>query len=593
MFRKLLLLSLSAILLLALVTACTGGNGDSSVGADEGKLNSEVAAVLAAPGDEENIKLVERRDVYNLDTADELVYLYLTITPDNKTNEPPVFWDQLSEIRTKVPGEVLPRLSMIMQEGDASGPKSGMYGYGAVLPNGEITIRGASTRKAAQKSYKIDLTDEGGLWREHKTVNLIKHAYETSRVRNKLSFDLFTHIPNMTSLRTQFVHLYVKDLTQAAAVDQFVDYGLYTQIEQPNKRFLRMHGLDSKAHLYKATQFEFLRYADKLKLETDPTYDETMFSSVLESRGDKDHTKLLAMLDAVNDTTRDIDEVFDQYFDRDNFLTWMSVNILFDNMDTNSQNFMLYSPLNSEKWFLLPWDYDGGWGFTTSTAGGGPESTEKWRQGIANYWNVTLMKRLFKKQDNIDQLERKMEEVLSIVSPDLIQSYLDKYEKVAPSVTLEMPDIGYLPGTIEDYHQEWASFPDLPRKQFEKFKASLELPMPFFVGEEIIEGDKLVLKWERSYDLQGDDLTYHVQVGKTPDFQNPIVDDKDVGMTMHTIELPGPGRYFWRISVQDAKGNEMHAYGSYKDTEKEYYGVKVFYVEEDATGQLQIVKETK
>ena len=38
----------------------------------------------------------------------------------------------------------------------------------------------------------------------------------------------------MMGLRTQFVHLYVKDLTDSDT-GAFVDYGLYTQVEQLNK----------------------------------------------------------------------------------------------------------------------------------------------------------------------------------------------------------------------------------------------------------------------------------------------------------------------------------------------------------------------
>ncbi len=38
-------------------------------------------------------------------------------------------------------------------------------------------------------------------------------------------------------LRTQFVHLYVKDLTDGNCAE-FQDYGLYTQVEQLNKTAL-------------------------------------------------------------------------------------------------------------------------------------------------------------------------------------------------------------------------------------------------------------------------------------------------------------------------------------------------------------------
>ena len=70
------------------------------------------------------------------------------------------------------------------------------------------------------------------------------------RFRNKMAYDLIKGIPQMMGLRTQFVHLYVKDNTDGSS-DAFQDYGLYTQVEQLNKTALKTHGLDSKGQLYK------------------------------------------------------------------------------------------------------------------------------------------------------------------------------------------------------------------------------------------------------------------------------------------------------------------------------------------------------
>lgn len=79
-------------------------------------------------------------------------------------------------------------------------------------------------------------------------------------------------IDEMMSLRTTFVHLYVKDTT-AGGSGQFVDYGLYTQVEQLNKTALKTHGLDKNGHLYKINLFEFFRYEDVIRMADDPLYD--------------------------------------------------------------------------------------------------------------------------------------------------------------------------------------------------------------------------------------------------------------------------------------------------------------------------------
>ena len=89
------------------------------------------------------------------------------------------------------------------------------------------------------------------------------------------AYDLIKGIDQMMGLRTQFVHLYVKDLTDSDT-GAFVDYGLYTQVEQLNKTALKAHGLDSTGQLYKINSFEFHRNEDIIRLTTDPAYDQKM-----------------------------------------------------------------------------------------------------------------------------------------------------------------------------------------------------------------------------------------------------------------------------------------------------------------------------
>ena len=178
------------------------------------------------------------------------------------------------------------------------------------------------------------------------------------RFRNKMAYDLIKGIPQMMGLRTQFVHLYVKDNTDGSS-DVFQDYGLYTQVEQLNKTALKTHGLDSKGQLYKVNFFEFYREEDVIKTTDDPGYNQEAFEERLEIKGDSDHTKLIHMLDAVNDYSIPINQVLEQYFDEENIVYWMAFQILTGNVDTQSRNMYLYSPQNSDTWYFIDWDNDG------------------------------------------------------------------------------------------------------------------------------------------------------------------------------------------------------------------------------------------
>lgn len=50
--------------------------------------------------------------------------------------------------------------------------------------------------------------------------------------------------------------------------------------------------------------FDFHRYEDTIKLADDPDYNQANFEGMLEIKGDSDHTKLIEMLDALNDESQ-------------------------------------------------------------------------------------------------------------------------------------------------------------------------------------------------------------------------------------------------------------------------------------------------
>lgn len=561
--------SCAVVIGLAILSGCTAVN-EEPLPVEEIESKGEAAAAYST-------KLVEDRSVYTEENDDGVINFYLTVTEDNLTAEHPLSWKEFNSINRVEQNTEEKAMEVILQQGTENGPQSGLFGYTDTHANGVISIRGKSTIRAKQKSFKIKLYEEAGLWRNQKTINLVKHAYDSTRMRNKLSFDYFKLIPDFTSLRTQFVHLYVKDQTSGEKAG-FVDYGLYTQIEQPNKTFLASHGLDKKGHLYKTVNFEFLPSKDALKKVDDPGYDEKKFSSVLEVKGSNEHEKLLLMIEDINNFSLPFDEVFDKHFDRDNFLTWMAVNILMDNYDTINQNFLLYSPLNSNKWFFLPWDYDGGWG----DADFDEDSSKRrapWQRGIANYWGNTLQKRFFKNAENVQQLLDKMEQLKPIINYKQTSAFIDSYNPIVSKFVHRLPDLEEMPRPIKEYPNELEQMKKLPETAESKFKAMLENPMPFYMGEMEQVGTASKFNWDTSYDLQGDDLTYRFQISKNPSFTSPIKDIKLTDLSI-TVEGLAKGKYYWKVKVIDSKGNEGVAFDVYQDIDNNrFFSVRDFYVD--------------
>lgn len=518
-------------------------------------------------------KLKDLPEVYINDRPDSVVVLYMTISETNLTNEIPVKWSELnSPLTIDKSTDSYMVVDVILQEGTEEGIQSGMFGFNSKHPNASVRVRGSSTRNATQKSYRVKLKNSAGTWQNQKSLNLIKHAYDKTRMASALSLDYFRLLPDITSLRKQFVHLYVKDLTAKPLQDKFVDYGLYEHLEHPNKSFLRTHGLDPNGHFYKAIEFEFYRYPDVLKLITDPTYNKDDFESILQINGNEDNKKLLQMLDDVNNYNLNFDEVFDRYFDRDNFFTWLGTNILFDNIDTISQNFLLYSPTNSEKWFFIPWDLDGGWGNDTRQGRG-------WHLGIANYWSSILFQRLFKNPDNVEQLNNKIRELKKVITPTQTKAFIDEYRKVVPYYVAREPDILYLGETLDQFEERVDNLITLPDEMEKLYYENLEKPMPFYLGEVEVENGELIFVWDHSYDLQGDDITYHFQVSKDVAFENVIKDIDGLTVNNTTIDKLELGKYYWRVIAMDSKGYTQTAFDEIVDSQGiRYFGVREFYI---------------
>lgn len=516
-------------------------------------------------------KLVEDKRLYERDEDDSIKSLYITILP--KTSGEVVDWYGLNRITDRYSTE---KLDIIFSEGteDGTGPKEGMFGYGDLEANAKISLRGNTSRNAPQKSYKIKLFDKAGLWQNQRTINLNKHIGDLSRVRNKLSFDLMENIPNLTSLRTQFVHLYVKDLT-AGRKTTYEDYGLYTQIEQPNEMFLKNHWLDPSGNLYKVNFFEFDRYPDQIKSQSNPSYDKEKFETILEIKGREEHDKLIAMLDDVNNVDIPIEEVMEKHFDLDNFLTWTAMNILMDNMDTDANNFYLYSPLNSEKWFILPWDYDGAWELQREEL-----SIRPYQAGISNYWGSILHNRYFRNKNNVQQLIDKVEELSQIINAETVEHQLNKYADVVKPFLFREPDIKYLPGLNTSFEGELQKLKDTPERAKQRFYEDLEKPKPFYMDDVMDNDTELFFSWQISYDLQEDDLFYTVTVARDPLFTDILEEKKDIRQNEFTMKKPKKGKYFWKVTVEDINGNKQISYEMYMDEDEKFtFGIKDFEVE--------------
>lgn len=527
------------------------------------------------------LPLVDNEELYQYDDPTSVVVMYVTVRKGTSSDKTDHTWEEVNDTTKflfNTPEVIeVPRAEIILQIGDENGLIPGEVGFGDVLPNGTIQVRGNSSSMMPQKSYKIVLRDNTGGWRGQYTIPINKHIFDAVRVKNKLCFDLVKEVPHLISYRTQFVQLYVKDETSDPPSKEFVDYGLFTHIEQPNRDFLRNHQLDPNAHLYKAEYFEFFRYPEEIRMADHPLYDLKVFETKLEVKGNEDHSKLIRLLEDVNDFAIPIEESFEKYFDLDNYFSWMAFNILIGNVDTTSQNFFLYSPQNSERWYFILWDYDSALNRQASAIYS-KNPHQYWEKGIQTYSGVILHRRVLMVEKYRKMLDDRISEILAILTPEKIKSILSAYREVTEPFLLRMPD--YLSYDEEKFEFEYNVIPSEIENNYQLYKRSLQEPLPFFLGTPEKVGGELKFNWDESYDFDGENITYLVQVSRDYNFEDIIVEKAVINFTGTTVEDNlSQGAYFWRVVATDESGLVQYPFDYYRDPDNYLHtGMRQFYI---------------
>lgn len=422
--------------------------------------------------------------------------------------------------------------------------------------NATIRVRGNSSRGASYKSYKVKLEEEAGTFLGQKNLNINKHAGDISKISTKLQTDLLAQMDDIASYRTYYMRLWIRDASLPEEEQEFVYYGLYTELEQPNKTYLETRGLSSNAVMYKASDFSFAPNA-ALKNVDDPSYSEEEFETVLSIREGKDHKKLLEMLADVNDTTRDFGEIFETYFDEDNYLTWLAFNLLMGNEDIINHNYILYSPENALSWYFIPWDFDGAlrFGEYRSTYSQ-PDSL----RGIQTLNTGILHRRYFRLEGSIEKLDGKMQELLdTVITRERVNGLIDSYKPVLEKTMPLYPDIDLLDMSPAELIPYVDGMYDGILDNYEAFRRALEYPAPMFVSMPEKRSDGSIrFAWDASYSYQGRPITYNVRVYEDPHMQNLVFEQTGIEQTEYISEHTlSEGTYYLKVTVVDSKGNEQ------------------------------------
>lgn len=569
---------LSLLLLPALLAGCAAGSGDS------GTLVSADETYETTGQSSSDYELTDNKSLYE-EENNEVVTMYLTVGQGNEEDDTDHTWTEINSYPLSYYEEhsITPyKCEAVLQVGDEAGPVEGEFGYSDRTANATVQLRGEGASQQQQKSYRIKIKDGDGDYNGQKTISLNKHSGDPVRFKNKLAYSLIQEIPEMIGARTQLVHLYVKDKTEGED-GLFQDYGLYTQVEQINKTYLKNHGFDNDGALYQVGNFDWQRHEDVIMLATDANYDKDAFEQYLEVDGSEEHDTLIALLDAVNDTDNEISDVVEQYFDKDNLYYWMAFHILMGNKDVLDGNYYLYSPRGVDKWYFISWDNDG-------ILKEGYEAMEdetyqrSWNKGIFTFSDTVLFERILKDpscRQNLDSAVQDLYE--NYLTEENVQEKIDDLQKATEDYVYSLPDQTYARVNEENYNILVQSMAEEIRTNYEEYTSSMASAWPFHILEPVKQGDSTVLQWEESYQEGGGDITYSVELSRDYTFSDCMVSEQ-TGETRVDAGSLSPGQYFVRVRATGSNDVSQDAYEYYQtEAGSKAYSTLCFYVQQDGS----------
>ena len=286
--------------------------------------------------------------------------VYLPLVANNYPPPPPIYrlyadpgdldWLEQDPYRDEtIPATFCaPPVSGGVGGGCGAPPASGGVGGGCCEV--DIRYRGDVSRLMDKKCWKVffpgsDLFQgQGGLLQEE--LNLNADYPDQTLLRSYIGYDLFARV-GVPTPRADFARLYINDGY----------YGLFSQVEQVDKRFLHRMGIEIHGNLYKPFYggLHVLDYID------DPEERDWWYRYYYPKKTNRKsgHEDVVAFIELINYTPNEqFPETIAEVLDVNGWLDWYAVNILIGNFEMMEKNYYLYHDFSTGRWLILPWDVD-------------------------------------------------------------------------------------------------------------------------------------------------------------------------------------------------------------------------------------------
>jgi spore coat protein H len=205
----------------------------------------------------------------------------------------------------------------------------------------KVRLRGSWARSWPKKSFKI-FFEEGKRFEENECLNLNTGWRDPAFVREPLAYHIYAAC-GVPASKAQMVQLRVNGAF----------HGLYVEVEQPEKPFLKRHQLAGAA-LYKANSDRNL--SDERNLGSEQVFTNHYEKETRKKEGWRDLQTFCQELTAAKD---DVPGFFSRNVDVAEYIDYLAASVLVQNWDClNKNHFLVHDLHGSGKWLVVPWDLD-------------------------------------------------------------------------------------------------------------------------------------------------------------------------------------------------------------------------------------------
>jgi hypothetical protein len=204
-----------------------------------------------------------------------------------------------------------------------------------------VRLRGSWARTWSKKPLKIFFED-GKEFDGNHCLNLNTGWRDPAFIREPLAYQIYTAC-GVPASRSRMVALHVNGAFR----------GLYVEVEQPDKTFLKRHRLNGAA-IYKANSER--NWSDERDLGSEKEF-ATHYEK--ENRKKENCRDLQSFCHELALATNDVLGFFSRHVQLDAYINYLAAGALAQNWDSLSKNhFLVHDDRGSGKWLVVPWDLD-------------------------------------------------------------------------------------------------------------------------------------------------------------------------------------------------------------------------------------------